>query len=120
MIRSRHLLKGKLAYDKYKHIQDIAYEQIRNRIDMGGFKPVSINEHVFEKKEQQFYDILKVRHGLFVFDSYFEALRFVMHTNGPSSFFIKGYRWPWHSKRDYVGVLFPTAAQPRLTEKKAL
>jgi hypothetical protein len=58
------------------------------------------------------------RRGLLQFESYWEANHFVTQAaKGPCSFFIKGYVWPWHSKRNYVGILFPTSAAPKKEEK---
>jgi hypothetical protein len=50
------------------------------------------------------------RRGLLQFASYMDAMDQVRLFNGPASFFIKGYKWPWHTRRDYVGILLMSDA----------
>jgi hypothetical protein len=57
------------------------------------------------------------RRGLLQFESYLDADMWVNCTSGPCSFFIRGYKWPWHTRPDYKGLLLPTNAAPRGWEK---
>lgn len=50
------------------------------------------------------------RRGLLQHISYLDALAWSRLTNGPCSFFIRGYKYPFHLRKDYVGLLFMTSA----------
>jgi hypothetical protein len=61
------------------------------------------------------------RRGLLQFLSYLDAdMWSKIATSGPSSFFIRGYKWPWHTQIDYRGLLFPTNAAPHGWEKRTI
>ncbi len=64
------------------------------------------------------------RRGLLQFISYLDADSWIQRNGsfikGPCSFFIKGYKWPWHTKRDWKQLLFMTDACPKKKEKKPL
>ncbi len=104
-----------------KHPQDLEYEFNKRLVDT--FEK-SLIPHI-KYPRQTFANVgakgplfHTYRRGLEQHKTYLAALEWVHTTNGPCSFFIRGYKWPWHTRRDYVGILIPTSAAPRKNEKR--
>jgi len=110
---AKKTIRAKLAKRLPPHPDDIKYEHEKRFVDLYGVKRKKYEPHVTPKEEKLYS---QHRRGLLQFENYMEADHWSLNF-GPCSFFIKGYKWPWHTKKDWRGLLFPTDAAVKKDEK---
>lgn len=107
----------KLLDKQPPHKADLQYEFLKDlglpvkQKLLGQQRPVEFKANSFIQRTGPLYH--NHRRGLLQFENYMEADAWCTNrknVQGQCSFFIKGYKWPWHTRKNYVGLLFPTDA----------
>ena len=102
----------------FPHPKDIRYEEHKKLVDTLGMPlapPYKVKDTTIVRPQDE-HLFRDHRRGLLQFNSYMEADHWSLNF-GACSFFIKGYKWPWHTRRDWRGLLFVTNAAVKKGEK---
>lgn len=89
-------------------------EHYKFKKDLVDSLKVPIGEAVYKKDIKKIHDRTGVtyhmhRRGLVNHPNYLDALMWTQKfANGPISLFIRGYKWPFHTRKDYRGLMFMT------------
>lgn len=127
--QSKKFAKLRALLDKNPHPADKRFNDEKFLIDklngspvrqvlLGAQRPLGYKANSFVERSGPLF--FTHRRNLLQFEDYMEANTWCtnrFNTQGPCSFFIKGYQWPWHTRKNYVGLLFPANAAPRKSEK---